>query len=68
MLRSSLIKLAPMIEEARRRSEEEDQAIRQAFPDLDAGEDPVQALLSQLFGAPAGSPPQSTEEPEEAQP
>lgn len=64
MLRSSLVRLAPAVAEAKRRAEEEDQIIREAFPELPPGDDPVMALISSLFTPPAGVPMTPTEEAE----
>lgn len=64
LLRSSLIKMAPSMAEARARQEEEDVIIREAFPELGTGEDPVKALLSELFAPPPWAGPQPT--PQEA--
>lgn len=52
-LRSSLLKLAPAIAEAAKRAEEEDAIIREAFPDLPPGVDPVQVVMSSLFAPPS---------------
>lgn len=55
-MRRSLVRLAPAIAEARAQEEAENEAIRDAFPELAAlypEVDPVQALLSDLFAPPA---------------
>jgi hypothetical protein len=66
ILRSSLLRIAPAMAEAKARAEAEDRIIRDAFPDLEGDDDPVAALLSDLFAPPpwAGLEP----EPQEAQP
>lgn len=66
ILRRSVLKMAPAVAEARKRIAEEDALIREAFPELGPGEDPVEVLLSNLFAPPGtGSAPEPTQ-PEEA--
>jgi hypothetical protein len=61
VLRSSLLRLAPAMAEARKRAEEEDEVIREAFPGLPPGEDPVKQIMMSLF-----TPPGEHPQPEEA--
>lgn len=57
VLRKSLIRMAPAIAEARERAAAEDEVIREAFPELMPGVDPVDALLSDLFKPPGQEAP-----------
>ncbi len=68
MLRSSLIRLAPAMAEARKRAEEEDKIIRDAFPELPPGDDPVRVLLDSLFAPPGTmtAPPEPAATTEES--
>lgn len=53
VLRRSMVRLAPAMAEARARREEEDAMLREAFPELGPGIDPVKELVSQLFATPS---------------
>lgn len=70
MLRRSMVKLAPAIAEARAREQAENEALREAFPELaelHPEADPIRALISDLFMPPGGYPPPAQapqEEPE----
>lgn len=53
-IRRMLISLAPQVAKVRKRKEEEAAAIAEAFPELGAGVDPLEAMLSMLFAPPQG--------------
>lgn len=51
-IRRMLVSLAPQVAKVRKRREEEAAAIAEAFPELGAGVDPLEAMLSMLFAPP----------------